>query len=96
MIYLEWENFDDNNNPTKCPATSYGWCGDPMLREHPLLERTEELFGRCQLVFHGFQGANYSVIMRNDSTTGQYFKYMSIREVDPINHLNSNNAQRYA
>ena len=35
-------------------------------------------------ISHGFQGANNSVMMRNDSTTEQYFKYMSIREVDPI------------
>ena len=79
-------SLDDNNNPTKCPATSYGWCGDPASAgSHPPGTDGITFWTMPISISHGFQGANYSVMMRNDSTTEQYFKYMSIREVDPIN-----------
>ena len=79
---------DDNNNPTKCPATYYGWCGDPgVAGSHPPGTDGRTWWMNPISLSHGFQGANYSVMMRNDSTTEQYFKYMSIREVDPINAL---------
>ena len=61
---------DDNNNQTKCPATSYGWCGDPATQgPHPPGTDGRTWWTMPISLSHGFQGAHYSVMMRNDSTT---------------------------
>ena len=55
-------------HPTKCPATSYGWCGDPCAAgSHPPGKDGRHWWTNPISYLHGYQGANYSVLMRNDA-----------------------------
>ena len=56
-----------------------------VMQDHILQEKMEDNWWRNPISYlHGYQGANCSVLMRNDANTEQYFKWMSIREIDPI------------
>jgi len=68
---------DTQGKPTPICAPSYDWCGlNPP--------RTPGEFWYGQPLVHQYQSANYSVLLRNDDTTNQYFKNFSVREVDDI------------
>jgi hypothetical protein len=70
-------SYDEKGNPTPVCAPSYDISGT-----NP--PGTNGWFWLGQPLCHQYQTANFSVLLRNDGTTNQYFKWFSVREVDEI------------